>query len=124
MFPEAGLKPSFASPSLSFSSSSVSESSVASVGRATAATPQLSGGPNNPRAGLGQVRIVDIKETMARLPEAGKGVFGWYAARYLNGPSKRTAPLIHMALVCGILGYSFEYSHLSTYMRNYVCGLI
>jgi hypothetical protein len=115
MIPEIGrgMGPaSVVSMSSPFSSSSSASDSLQSVGRATEAAAEFSG-QNNARAGLGQVRIVDLRETMKRLPEAGKGVFGWYASRYLNGPSKRTAPLIHLALVCGILGYSFEYSHLS-----------
>lgn len=81
------------------------------------------GTSNDLSRSLGDTKISDIKGTMKKLPDAGRGVFNWYAQRYLNSTSRRTGPLIHLALLCGVLGYSFEYPHLSipSYYRISIC---
>lgn len=62
---------------------------------------------------LGATRVTDWRGTMKQLPGAGKGLFSWYSRRYLAGDSRRVAPLIHLGLLCGGLGYYWEYPHLS-----------
>ncbi len=65
---------------------------------------------------LGDTKISDVKGTIKKFPDAGRSVYDRYCRRYLNSNSRRVGPLIHLGLLCGGLGYVWEYPHLSKYI--------
>lgn len=71
----------------------------------------------DPLKALGATKVIDIKGSAKQFPRVMGFLFDRYCKRYLTSNSRRVGPLVHMALLCGGLGYYWEYPHLSTFIQ-------
>jgi hypothetical protein len=55
-------------------------------------------------------KLRDTPELAKQLPQASKGLWGWYHTKYIKSGS--VAPLFHLIAILGIFGYSLHYSHI------------
>ena len=62
---------------------------------------------------LGQTRIKDMAQTKKHISNISRGLWARYVDRYFVRGGGSFMPIFHAALAIGILGYTWEYSHLS-----------
>lgn len=70
---------------------------------------------------LGDTKLSDISGTRHHMRKISRGLFARYAERYFNRGGGSFTPVVHLMLGIGILGYSWEYQHLSTCL-SLACG--
>lgn len=91
-----------------------------SVRRTFATTTTNGRGPqdnNNLRRAieeLGQTKVSDMAGTSKGVQSVSRGLWARYVERYFVRGGGSFTPIFHVMLGIGILGYSWEYSHLST----------
>lgn len=67
---------------------------------------------------LGQTKISDISGTGRNLNKVSRGLWARYVERYFVRGGGSFTPIFHVMLGIGILGYSWEYSHLSKHFLS------
>ena len=77
------------------------------------AESRINTGKFDPLKTLGATKVTDIKGSAKQIPIVMGSLFDRYCRRYLTSNSRRVGPLVHVALLCGGLGYFWEYPHLS-----------
>lgn len=63
---------------------------------------------------LGQTKVSDVSGTGKGVRSVSRGLWARYVERYFVRGGGSFTPIFHVMLGIGILGYSWEYSHLST----------
>lgn len=61
-------------------------------------------------------KIRDTPKLAKQLPEMSKGLWGWYHRKYVSPGSG--APILHIIIALGIMGYGLHYSHLSKFISQ------
>jgi len=62
---------------------------------------------------LGQTRIKDMAGAKKHIGSISRGLWARYVDRYFVRGGGSFMPIFHAALAIGVLGYAWEYSHLS-----------
>lgn len=61
-------------------------------------------------------KIRDTPKLAKQLPEMSKGLWGWYHRKYVSPGGG--APILHIIIALGIIGYGLHYSHLSKFISK------
>lgn len=63
---------------------------------------------------LGDTKMSDLPNTGRHVKKISRGFFARYVGRYFGRGS--FTPVVHLMVGIGLLGYSWEYQHLSTFV--------